>query len=59
MSTRNKAARSSCSYSRANVPSTHTDVQIIARDILLATSGVVLLVGVPFIMALLKQFGWW
>ena len=56
--TNKKAARHSCNYNRAIVPST-TDVQIIARDILLAASGVVLLVSVPFIMALLKQFGWW
>lgn len=56
--TNKKAERSSGNCSRSIVPST-TDVQIIARDILLATSGVVLLVGVPFIMALLKQFGWW
>ena len=57
--TNKKAERGSGNCSRSIVPSTHTDVQIIARDILLATSGVVLLVGVPFIMALLKQFGWW
>lgn len=53
-----KATRRSGNYSRVSVPST-TDVQIIARDILLATSGVVLLVGVPFVLAVLKQFGWW
>ena len=57
--TNKKATRRSGNCNRVSVPSTDTDVQIIARDILLATSGVVLLVGVPFIMALLKQFGWW
>lgn len=56
--TNKKATRHSCNYNRVSVPST-TDVQIIARDILLATSGVVLLVGVPFVLAVLKQFGWW
>lgn len=56
--TNKKATRRSGNCNRVIVPST-TDVQIIARDILLATSGVVLLVGIPFIMALLKQFGWW
>lgn len=56
---KNKAARHSCNYNRAIVPSTDTDVQIIARDVLLAVSGVVLLVGVPFVMAVLKQWGWW
>ena len=57
--TRNKAARSSCSYSRANVPSMRSDGAIIARDVLLAVSGVVLIVGIPFVMAVLKQWGWW
>ena len=57
--TNKKATRRSGNCNRVIVPSTDTDVQIIARDILLAASGVVLLVGAPFIMALLKQFGWW
>lgn len=57
--TKTKAERGSGNCSRSNVPSMRSDGAIIARDILLATSGVVLLVGVPFIMALLKQFGWW
>lgn len=56
--TRNKAARSSCSYSRAKVPCT-ADVCSITRDVLTAVAGVALIVGVPFLMALLKQFGWW
>ena len=56
--TRNRAARSSCSYSRANVPSV-LDTQIIASDVLLAVAGVALIVGIPFVMAVLKQWGWW
>lgn len=56
--TRNKAARSSCSYSRANVLSVR-DVQSITRDVLIAVAGVALIVGVPFVLAVLKQFGWW
>ena len=58
MKSKNKAARSCCSNSRANVLST-ADVRSITRDILLAVSGVVLIVGVPFVMAVLKQWGWW
>lgn len=58
MSTRNKAARSCCSNSRANVLST-ADTQIITRDVLLAVAGVALIVGVPFLMALMKQMGVW
>ena len=58
MSTRNKAARSSCSYSRANVLSV-LDVCSITRDVLLAVAGVALIVGVPFLMALMKQIGVW
>ena len=58
MSTRNKAARHSCNYNRANVLSV-LDTQIIASDVLLAVSGVVLIVGIPFVMAVLKQMGVW
>lgn len=44
-----------------NSASVHSvrDTQIIASDVLLAVSGVVLIVGIPFIMAVLKQWGWW
>ena len=56
--TRNKAARHSCNYNRANVPSV-LDTQIIASDKLLAVAGVALIVGVPFLMALMKQMGVW
>lgn len=55
---KNKAARSSCSYSRANVLSVR-DVCSITRDILLAVSGVALIVGIPFVMAALKSMGVW
>lgn len=55
--TRNKAARNSGNYSRANVLC--RDVQSITRDVLLAVSGVALIVGIPFVMAVLKQWGWW
>lgn len=58
MSTRNKAARSSCSYSRANVPWT-ADMRIITCDVLTAVAGVALIVGVPFLMAMLKSMGVW
>ena len=56
--TRNKAARSSCSYSRANVHSVG-DIRIIASDVLVAVAGVALIVGIPFVMAVLKQMGVW
>lgn len=55
---KNKAARSSCSYSRANVHSVR-DMRIITSDVPLAVAGVALIVGIPFIMAVLKQWGWW
>ena len=57
--TRNRAARSSCSYSRANVPSMRSDGAIIARDVALGAFGALLIVGIPFVMALMKQWGWW
>lgn len=54
----NKAERRCCSNERSNVHSVR-DTQIIASDVLLAVAGVALIVGVPFIMAVLKQWGWW
>lgn len=57
--TRNKATRHSCNYNRVSVPSTATDAHILAYDVLLAVSGVALIVGIPFVMAVLKQWGWW
>lgn len=56
--TRNKAARSSGNYSRANVQTT-ADVCSITRDVLTAVAGVALIVGIPFVMAVLKQMGVW
>lgn len=56
--TRNKAARSSCSYSRANVHSVG-DMRIITSDVLLGAAGALVMIGVPFILAVLKQWGWW
>ena len=56
--TRNKAARNSGNYSRASVHSVR-DTQIIASDVLLAVAGVALIVGIPFIMAVFKSWGWW
>ena len=58
MSTRNKAERRCCSNERSNVLSV-LDTQIIASDVLLAVAGVDLIVGIPFIMAVLKQWGCW
>lgn len=55
---RKKVERDSGNYSRSVVPSV-LDTQIIASDVLLAVSGVVLIVGIPFVMAVLKQWGWW
>ena len=44
-----------------NSASVHSvrDTQIIASDVLLAVAGVALTVGIPFIMAVLKQWGCW
>ena len=36
-----------------------SDAHILAYDVFVAGSGVVLVVGIPFIMAVLKQWGWW
>ena len=58
MSTRNKAERRCCSNERSNVLSVR-DVQSITRDVLTAVAGVALIVGVPFLMALMKQMGVW
>lgn len=58
MVTKTRAALHRGNDNSANVHSVR-DTQIIASDVLLAVAGVALIVGVPFIMALLKQFGWW
>lgn len=56
--TRKKVERGSCSYSRSVVHSVG-DMQILAYDVFLGVAGVALIVGVPLIMAVLKQWGWW
>ena len=55
---RKRAERDSGNYQRSHVQTT-ADVCSITRDVLLAVSGVALIVGVPFVMAVLKQWGWW
>lgn len=55
---RKRAERDSGNYSRSKVPCT-ADVCSITRDVLTAVAGVVLIVGVPFVMALMKQMGVW
>ena len=55
---RNKVERDSGNYSRSVVLSVR-DVCSITRDVLLAVAGVALIVGVPFLMALMKQMGVW
>lgn len=54
----NKAERRCCSNERSNVHSVR-DTQIIASDVLLAVAGVALIVGIPFVMAMLKSMGVW
>ena len=55
---RKRVERDSGNYSRSVVPSV-LDTQIIASDVLIAVAGVALIVGIPFIMAVLKQWGCW
>lgn len=55
---RKKVERDSGNYQRSNVHSVG-DIRIIASDVLVAVAGVVLIVGIPFVMAVLKQWGWW
>ena len=55
---KNKAALHRGNDNSAYVQTT-ADVCSITRDVLLAVAGVALIVGVPFIMAMLKQWGWW
>ena len=56
--TRNKAERRCCSNERSHVQTT-ADVCSITRDVLTAVAGVALIVGIPFVMALMKQMGVW
>lgn len=55
---RKRVERDSCNYSRSVVHSGR-DVCSITRDVLTAVAGVALIVGVPFLMALMKQMGVW
>ena len=55
---RKKVERDSCRYQRSNVHSVR-DMQIIASDVLLGAAGALVMIGVPFILAVLKQWGWW
>jgi hypothetical protein len=55
---RKRVERDSGNYSRSHVQTT-ADVCSITRDVLTAVAGVVLIVGIPFVMAVLKQWGWW
>ena len=55
---RKRVERDSCNYSRSVVHSVG-DIRIIASDVLVAVAGVALIVGVPFVMAVLKQMGVW
>lgn len=58
MVTKTRAALHRGNDNSANVHSVR-DTQIIASDVLLAVAGVALIVGVPFLMALMKQMGVW
>lgn len=55
---RKRVERDSGNYSRSKVPCT-ADVRSITRDVLTAVAGVALIVGVPFVMAVLKSMGVW
>ena len=55
---RKKVERDSGNYQRSKVPCT-ADVCSITRDVLLAVAGVALIVGIPFVMAVLKSMGVW
>lgn len=56
--TRKRVERDSGNYQRSHVHSVG-DIRIIASDVLIAVAGVALIAGIPFIMAVLKQWGWW
>ena len=53
----NKAARDCGNSHRAKVSC--GDTHILAYDVLLGVAGAVVMVGIPLIMALLKNWGWW
>lgn len=56
--TRKRVERDSCNYSRSVVHGCG-DMQILAYDVFLGVAGAVVMVGIPLIMALLKNWGWW
>lgn len=56
--TRKKVERDSCRYQRSVVHS-DGDMRIITSDVLLGAAGALVMIGVPFILAVLKQWGWW
>ena len=56
--TRKRVARSSGNCSHAIVHD-HGDIQILAYDVFLGVAGALVMIGVPFILAVLKQWGWW
>ena len=55
---RKRVERDSGNYSRSVVHSVG-DNKIIASDVLLGVAGALVMIGVPFILAVLKQWGWW
>lgn len=56
--TRKRVARSSGNCSHAIVHDAG-DYKIITSDVLLGAAGALVMIGVPFILAVLKQWGWW
>ena len=54
-----KAALHRGNDNSAYILPTATGICSITRDVLLAVAGVALIVGVPFLMALMKQIGVW
>ena len=55
---RKRVERDSGNYSRSVVHG-RGDMQILAYDVFLGVAGAVVMVGIPLIMALLKNWGWW
>lgn len=59
MAKKTRAALHRGNDNSAYILPTATGICSITRDVLLAVAGVVLIVGIPFVMALMKQWGWW
>ena len=55
---RKRVERDSGNYPRSVVHSVG-DMRIITSDVLLGAAGALVMIGVPFILAVLKQWGWW